>query len=95
MNTLESLLEEYGESHTHMVNKLIHWIAVPAIVWSVVALLWSIPFPSMLEFPGIPVNWANRCAGGRPGLLVPTFREAWAWSVVVQFAGDSSHRANA
>jgi uncharacterized membrane protein YGL010W len=59
MRTINSLLDEYAESHQNPVNKLIHWIAVPAIVWSIVALLWSIPFPTALELPGIPFNWAT------------------------------------
>ncbi len=59
MRTIQSLLDEYGESHQNPLNKLIHWIAVPAILWAIVALLWSIPFPSTLDLPGIPVNWAT------------------------------------
>lgn len=59
MRTIGSLLEEYGDSHRNQINKLIHWIAVPAIVWTVVALLWSIPFPSALALPYVPFNWAT------------------------------------
>lgn len=44
--TLQDYLLEYGESHTHPVNKGIHWIAVPAILFSVVGLLWIIPTPT-------------------------------------------------
>ena len=58
MRSLESLLDEYGESHQNLVNKIIHWIAVPVIVWTVVALLWSIPFPFETGIEAIPVNWA-------------------------------------
>ena len=59
MRSVDTLLDEYGESHRHPVNKLIHWIAVPTIVWTVIALLWSIPFPFALDLPGVPVNWAT------------------------------------
>ena len=59
MRTIQSLLDEYGESHRNPYNKLIHWIAVPTIVWTIVALLWSIPFPLAINLPGIPVNWAT------------------------------------
>jgi uncharacterized membrane protein YGL010W len=55
---IDRLLEEYGESHQNGVNKAIHWIAVPVIVWTVVALLWSIPFPTETSLGGIPLNWA-------------------------------------
>jgi uncharacterized membrane protein YGL010W len=59
MRKIESLLDEYGESHQNLFNKIIHWIAVPTIVWSVVALLWSIPFPFETGIQSIPVNWAT------------------------------------
>ncbi len=59
MQAIESLLSEYGESHQNPWNKLIHWICVPAIVWTVVALLWSIPFPAALQNDFVPVNWAT------------------------------------
>ncbi|MCY7292290.1 MAG: DUF962 domain-containing protein, partial [Ferruginibacter sp.] len=36
---------EYGESHKNETNKLIHWICVPAIVFSILGLLYSIKFP--------------------------------------------------
>lgn len=58
MRKIESLLEEYGESHQNRVNKIIHWLAVPTIVWTVVALLWSIPFPFETGFRAVPLNWA-------------------------------------
>ena len=59
MRSIESLLEEYGESHQNLLNKIIHWVAVPTIVWTVVALLWSIPFPWDFGVEVVPVNWAT------------------------------------
>jgi uncharacterized membrane protein YGL010W len=59
MQSIQSLLLEYGESHRNPWNKFIHWICVPAIVWTVVALLWSIPFPAALQSDIVPVNWAS------------------------------------
>jgi uncharacterized membrane protein YGL010W len=53
MRTLGDWLGEYGESHRHPVNKLVHWICVPAIMWSVLALLWSLPAPAAPAF-----NWS-------------------------------------
>jgi len=52
MRAVDTWLSEYGESHTNATNKLIHWVCVPAIVWSVVALIWSIPSPADW------LNWA-------------------------------------
>jgi len=43
MRKIDALLEEYGSSHKNETNKKVHWICVPAIFWSVVALIYSIP----------------------------------------------------
>ncbi|NND44600.1 MAG: DUF962 domain-containing protein [Xanthomonadales bacterium] len=59
MRKVDALLEEYGESHRNPVNKLIHWVAVPVIVWTVIALLWTIPFPFETGVEAAPVNWAT------------------------------------
>jgi uncharacterized membrane protein YGL010W len=40
MTTLDAWLARYGESHRHRVNEAIHWICVPAIAWSAIALAW-------------------------------------------------------
>ena len=56
MRTLGDWLGEYGESHRHPVNKLVHWICVPLIVWTVVAALWTIPVPASIGKPGL---WAG------------------------------------
>ena len=55
---LDKLLDEYGESHRNPVNKTIHWLCVPVIVWSVVAFLWLLPFPLASAGLPVPVNWA-------------------------------------
>ncbi|MAL78520.1 MAG: hypothetical protein CMN55_05320 [Sneathiella sp.] len=55
---IHALLTEYGMSHQNATNKLIHWIAVPVIFWTIVALLWVIPVPE--AFAAIPyLNWAT------------------------------------
>jgi uncharacterized membrane protein YGL010W len=45
MRTLNQWLDEYGESHTNETNKLIHWICVPAIFFSITGLLYCIKLP--------------------------------------------------
>jgi uncharacterized membrane protein YGL010W len=37
----DALFEAYGESHRDPRNKAIHWVCVPLICWSVLALLWA------------------------------------------------------
>lgn len=45
----------YSGDHRNTTNQRIHVFAVPAILWSVIALLWSIPVPGTLFQPGV---WA-------------------------------------
>lgn len=48
MRDIEKLFIEYSDSHQNPTNKFIHQIAVPAIYFSVIGLLWSIPVPDWL-----------------------------------------------
>ena len=53
--------DKYSESHQNHTNEIIHWICVPAIVFSLFGLIWAIPFP-YLELLGKYngyVNWAS------------------------------------
>jgi len=58
---IEALLEEYGESHKNKTNKAIHWICVPLIFWTIVALLYSIPKTHLSSILGVNIfsNWAG------------------------------------
>ena len=41
MRKVDELFARYGESHRHPRNKAIHWVCVPLITWSLLALLWA------------------------------------------------------
>jgi len=62
MKTLEQWFEEYAVSHQNPKNKAIHYICVPAIFFSVIGLLMSIPsaFLNNLLHLNQPIieNWA-------------------------------------
>jgi uncharacterized membrane protein YGL010W len=62
MKTLDQWFEEYAVSHQNPKNKAIHYICVPAIFFSIVGLLMSIPstFLSNLLRLNQPLieNWA-------------------------------------
>jgi uncharacterized membrane protein YGL010W len=53
--------DKYAESHQNHTNELIHWICVPAIVFSLLGLVWSIPFPHIQFLGGFNgyFNWAS------------------------------------
>jgi uncharacterized membrane protein YGL010W len=55
--TLEQWLVEYGESHRNPINKRIHWMCVPAILFSLVGLLASLPMP--VTGLGSWLNWGS------------------------------------
>jgi uncharacterized membrane protein YGL010W len=50
MRTMQTWLDEYGESHQDHTNELIHWICVPTIFFCVVGFLVSIP---PIRIPGL------------------------------------------
>lgn len=52
---MQQLLDTYGESHRNSTNKLIHWICVPLIVFSLFGLIYSIPF---FTEKTVLANWA-------------------------------------
>jgi uncharacterized membrane protein YGL010W len=63
MRKIDKLLAEYGESHQNATNKLIHWICVPMIFFSIVGLIWSIPSGALKTFYSgeysVFLNWAT------------------------------------
>jgi len=58
MKSINDLLNEYGESHQNPVNKIIHWVCVPFIVYSLLGLIWLIPFPKIFNTLPVLINWA-------------------------------------
>src|SRR5690349_13961397 len=54
-------LGNYSEDHRNPTNILIHWICVPLIVWTVIAMLWVLPVPAMIGRPGL---WAGAAMVG-------------------------------
>ena len=49
-------LGNYSEDHRNPTNILIHWICVPLILWTVIALLWTVPVPESVGRAGL---WAG------------------------------------
>lgn len=39
---IDELLARYGESHRHPTNEIIHCVCIPAIVFSLLGLCWSV-----------------------------------------------------
>ncbi|HEX7063410.1 MAG TPA: Mpo1-like protein [Woeseiaceae bacterium] len=56
---MQQWLDEYGESHRHPTNKAVHWVCVPAIMFTVLGLLWLLPVPAFAAALGPWSNWAT------------------------------------
>ena len=63
MKSIQSWFEDYGESHQNPINKAIHWICIPLIVFSLIGLIWSIPHDYLSDnYSGIfseYFNWSS------------------------------------
>ncbi|MDF1821164.1 MAG: DUF962 domain-containing protein [Alcanivoracaceae bacterium] len=100
MRNLEQFLSDYGDSHQNPLNQWIHFICVPVILISSLALLWLVPLGSWLGLEGSAAYWVN---GGtllgvlagivylRLGIGVFALMVAWfALSVAVIMAIESA-----
>lgn len=57
MKTMQDWFDAYAVSHQNETNKKVHFICVPAIFFSIVGLLMSIPSGFMEAF--LPPMWAH------------------------------------
>lgn len=55
MRSVHEWFGNYSKDHRNPTNRLIHWVCVPLILWSVIAALWVIPVPASIGRPGF---WA-------------------------------------
>ncbi len=71
---LDRYFAGYSGDHSNATNQAIHVVAVPAILWSAIALLWCVP-PLLPWFQhGIWAPW--RCSA--PGPITTACRARWA-----------------
>jgi uncharacterized membrane protein YGL010W len=52
MRKIDVLLDQYSADHRNATNQLIHVFCVPAILWTVTAMIWVIPVPGTWFLPG-------------------------------------------
>ena len=56
---IDVLFDKYSENYENPTNKLIHWVCVPLIVFSIIGLVSAIPFPHIgfLGKYNMYINW--------------------------------------
>lgn len=96
---LATLFASYSDDHRNTTNQAIHVLAVPAIAWSVIALLWCLP-PLMTWFQHgiwaavamfIAWCWYNRQSRALGlGMLAFFFVSACVCRLIEQYAGLSA-----
>lgn len=83
MSKIDQLFAEYAESHQNETNKLLHWICVPLIFWSMLGLISLIPAPHFyVQYFGL-ISTVSLVA-----LMIITifyFRLSWRISVIMFF----------
>ena len=52
MRPVDRYLDQYSADHRNATNQWIHLLCVPPIVWSVTAMLWTIPVDGRYLRPG-------------------------------------------
>ena len=52
MRTVNDWFGSYSADHRNPTNQLIHWVCVPAILWTVMAALWLVPVSPTIGRPG-------------------------------------------
>ena len=58
MKSINQWLDEYAVSHQNPTNKIVHFVCVPVIFFTVVGLLYSIKLPVEIA-PGLPLTVAD------------------------------------
>lgn len=83
MRAIDQLLGEYSESHRHPVNKRIHWICVPLILFSTLGILWWLHPYLALGLIALSFAWYLRLslslAGGM--LVVTSLMALIIWKI--------------
>ena len=59
MKTIQNWLDEYAVSLQNPTNKKVHFVCVPVIFFTIVGLLYSIPFPQLVDLKIVEFNVAT------------------------------------
>jgi uncharacterized membrane protein YGL010W len=83
MRRVDRLFESYGRYHENPVNKAIHWICVPLIVWSALGMLWAVsPIVVWIAIAAATLFYVVLSAPLAIGMLVIVAAMAWSLNLL-------------
>ena len=83
MRRVDRLFESYGLYHQDPVNKAIHWICVPLILWSVLGMLWAVsPVAACVAIAATILFYLFLSAPLAIGMLAVVAGMAWALTLL-------------
>jgi uncharacterized membrane protein YGL010W len=83
MRRVDRLFENYGLYHQNPVNKVIHWICVPLIVWSVLGMLGAVsPVAAGVAIAAMILFYLFLSVPLALGMLAVVVGMAWALSLL-------------
>ena len=78
MRRVDRLFESYGQYHRDPVNKAIHWVCVPLIVWSVLGIIWAAsPTAAFIAIAAATLFYLFLSVPLAPGMLAIVAGMAW------------------
>lgn len=83
MRRVDRLFENYSRYHQDPVNKAIHWICVPLIVWSVLGTVWAAsPLAACAAIAAMILFYLFLSAALAFGMLAVFAGMAWALTLL-------------
>jgi uncharacterized membrane protein YGL010W len=82
---IDLLLDQYGESHRDHRNEAIHFVCIPAIVFSVLGLLWAAhPAAALLAMAASLVYYLRLSVALAFGMMLMSTAMLWLLSALPQ-----------
>ncbi|SNS68078.1 Uncharacterized membrane protein YGL010W [Noviherbaspirillum humi] len=82
---IDALLDKYAESHRNPVNEAIHCICIPAIVFSLLGLLWAVhPYVAGAVVAGAMFYYLMLSPAFAIGMLLMTCAMLWLLAFLPQ-----------
>ena len=81
--SIDQLLAQYGESHRNSANEVIHFVCIPAIVFSLLGMLWALhPLLAVATVVASMVYYFRLSPPFAVGMLLFSAASLWAlWAL--------------